>query len=374
VADTTGAGSGSLGVLSAGAAALARASDLDTALAVIVEAGAAAVGASVAAVFGRDPEREGVELLLTLGMPEGAIEAFAAEVAGAPEHPIVVAALDRSGTLGRVAEGPDGPMTGVDLPLVVSAGTGVEDCVGVLTFGWPGDHTVDTDEETLLVGIADLAAAALATFRLASLVAERAEWYERVAHTDALTGLANERTVHRVLELEVARAARQGGDVSVAVFDVDGFTQLNSSAGSRAGDKVLRQVASILAESVRLVDTIGRTGAGRSRIRRGDGRAARHVRHRAARASRGLRRQRQRRRRALPAGRHGCGVAARGREGRAGRLGPPRVDRRGRARQGVAAGALGPDAERTTTRPRRRSRPSPRSGRTVPWRRPPVPV
>jgi diguanylate cyclase (GGDEF)-like protein len=261
VADTTGAGSGSLGVLSAGAAALARASDLDTALAVIVEAGAAAVGASVAAVFGRDPEREGVELLLTLGMPEGGIEAFAAEVAGTPDHPIVVAALDRSGTLGRVAEGPEGPMTGVDLPLVVSAGTGVEDCVGVLTFGWPGDHTVDTDEETLLVGIADLAAAALATFRLASLVAERAEWYERIAHTDTLTGLANERTVHRVLELEVARAARQGGDVSVAVFDVDGFTQLNDSAGSRAGDRVLRQVASILAESVRLVDTIGRTGA-----------------------------------------------------------------------------------------------------------------
>ena len=62
----------------------------------------------------------------------------------------------------------------------------------MLTFGWAGDHAVDTAEETLLVGIADLAAVALATFRLASLVAERAEWYERVAHTDALTGLAND--------------------------------------------------------------------------------------------------------------------------------------------------------------------------------------
>jgi diguanylate cyclase (GGDEF)-like protein len=261
VADTTGAGSGSLGVLSAGAAALARASDLDTALAVIVEAGAAAVGASVAAVFGQDPEREGVELILTLGMPEGSIEAFAAEVAGTPDHPIKVAALDRSGTLGRVAQGTDGPMTGVDLPLVVSAGAGVEDCIGVLTLGWPGDHAVDSAEETLLVGLADLVAAALAMFRLSSLVAERAEWYERIAHTDALTGLANERTVQRVLELEVARAQRQGTDLSVAVFDVDGFKELNATAGSRAGDTVLRQVASILAGSVRLVDTIGRTGA-----------------------------------------------------------------------------------------------------------------
>ncbi|MEI7744683.1 MAG: GGDEF domain-containing protein, partial [Chloroflexota bacterium] len=78
--------------------------------------------------------------------------------------------------------------------------------------------------------------------------------------TDPLTGLANARTVGRVLELEVARAARQGSEVSVAVFDVDGFRELNATAGSRAGDHVLRQVAAVLAESVRLVDTIARTG------------------------------------------------------------------------------------------------------------------
>ena len=64
----------------------------------------------------------------------------------------------------------------------------------------------------------------------------------------------------RVLELEVARAQRQGSEVSVALFDVDGFRDLNAASGSRAGDHVLRQVASVLAESVRLVDTIARTG------------------------------------------------------------------------------------------------------------------
>lgn len=260
--DTTGGGIGSLGVLSAGAAALARARDLDTALSVIVEAGAGAVGASVAAVFTQEPEREGIELLLTLGMPEESVAAFAAEVAGNPDHPVHLAVLDRSGSLGRVAKGPDGrEMTGVDLPLVVATGDGIEDCIGVLTFGWAGTHTVDTDEETLLVGVADLVAAGLVMFRTSSMVSERAEWYERVAHTDPLTGLANESTVQRVLELEVARAQRQGSEVSVALFDVDGFRGLNASAGSRAGDLVLRQVASILAESVRLVDTIGRTGA-----------------------------------------------------------------------------------------------------------------
>jgi diguanylate cyclase (GGDEF)-like protein len=254
------ADTGPLTVLSAGAAALARADDLDQALGVIVEAGAAAVGAQLASVFTQDGEDGTLELLLTLGMADEGIESFAAEVTQHPEHPIHRAALDRHGALGRTGETPAGQlMTGADLPLVVASG-GVEACVGVLTFGWAGAHEIGTSEETLLVGIADLAAAAIAAFRTASLAAERAEWAERVSHTDPLTGLSNARTLNRVLELEVARAQRQGSEVSVAVFDIDGFTALNASAGARAGDKALREVAAVLAETVRLVDTVARTG------------------------------------------------------------------------------------------------------------------
>ena len=260
MSDPIGGGEGPLTVLSAGAAALARADDLDTALSAIVEAGAAAVSATSAALFALDPDRPGLELLLTLGMAEDAVDGFAAQVADTPDHPIHRAALDRSGSLGRVQRAMDGSaMTAVDLPLVVSTG-GVEEGVGVLSFEWTGAHEVGTTEEALLVGIADLAAAAIAAFRAQSLAAERAEWFERVAHTDPLTGLSNARTLNRILELEVARAQRQGSEVSVALFDVDGFTALNLAAGSRAGDQVLRQVAAVLAESVRLVDTIARTG------------------------------------------------------------------------------------------------------------------
>ena len=262
MADTNvGAGSGSLGVLAAGAAALARAQDLDTALAVIVEAGAAATGAAMAAVFAQDPDRNALELLLTLGIADDAVEAFEVDVATNPEHPIHHAALDRSGSLGRVGQTPGGStMTGADLPLVVAASGSVEACVGVLTFGWEGEHEIDTEQETLLVAVADLAAAAVATFRTSSMADERVEWLERVALTDPLTGLANARTLARVLDLEVARAQRQNTEVSVALFDVDAFRELNLASGSRAGDHVLRQVATVLAESVRVVDTIARTG------------------------------------------------------------------------------------------------------------------
>jgi diguanylate cyclase (GGDEF)-like protein len=261
VSNTTGS-AGALAVLSAGAAALARAADLDTALGVVVEAGAAAVGASAAAVFATGPEGGVLELLVTIGMTSDEAAAFAEQVAGDAEHPVSVAAVDRTGTLGRAGRGGDGSTTtSVDLPLVVSAGGGIETCVGVLTFGWPGAHEVDTAEETLLVAVADLAAAALAAFRLSSMAAEEADWSERTAHADALTGLPNELVARRVLDLELARAQRQGTEVSVAILDVDGFRDLNTRAGARAGDVVLRRVAAVLSESVRVVDTIARSGA-----------------------------------------------------------------------------------------------------------------
>jgi len=260
VSEPTGSTSGPLAVLSAGAAALARAADLDTALAVIVEAGATAVAADQAALFILDPDRAEPELLLSLGLTDADADALRRAVSDESDHPIHKAALDRTGSLGRPSTAPDGgAMTAVDLPLVV-AGGGVEAGVGVLVYSWSGAHEVAAGEEVLLVAVADLAAGAIASFRSSAMAAERAEWFERVAHTDPLTGLSNARTLNRVLELEVARAQRQDSEISVAMFDIDGFSTLNEDAGSRTGDLVLRQVAAVLSETVRLVDTVARTG------------------------------------------------------------------------------------------------------------------
>ena len=44
------------------------------------------------------------------------------------------------------------------------------------------------------------------------------------------------------------------------MFDVDDFQATNRDGGHEAGDDVLRRVAAVLAESVRLVDTVGRIG------------------------------------------------------------------------------------------------------------------
>lgn len=260
VSDSSGARIGALSVLASGATALARSASLDAALRTLLDAGCAATGAAVAAVFAQDPERGELELLAARGMDGDAIDAFAAEVAGDPEHPVRRAAQDRTESLGRHVPAPDGgAMNAVDLPLTV-ARSGIDEPVGIVSFGWQGAHQIAADEASLLRAVADLIAVALDGARMASAAAERAEWFERMAHSDPLTGLSNARTVNRVLELEVMRATRQGTEVSVAVFDIEGFGATNAAIGTRGGDRILREVAAVLAESVRLVDTIARTG------------------------------------------------------------------------------------------------------------------
>jgi diguanylate cyclase (GGDEF)-like protein len=233
--------------------------DLETVLDGLLVAAAEGLDATMGAIFVSDPDRASLHLIASLGMTPEADEQLAAEAADAA-NPFAAAAVGRAATFDREATTPDGdPFVGSYLPLVVTRG-GVATSVGSLGLVWPAPRALDDAERETLTALADLAALAVDRARLASTAAERSEWFERMAHTDPLTGLANERTVGRILELELARAARQGSELSLAMFDVDDFQATNRESGHEAGDDVLRRVASVLAETVRLVDTVARIG------------------------------------------------------------------------------------------------------------------
>jgi diguanylate cyclase (GGDEF)-like protein len=233
--------------------AVARSGDPDVTLDELLEIALRATGAERVAAFLWDAGIGGLALASSRGYPEDDIPALEAAVAAA-EHPVQLAAQERIQTSSTSAD------TGRVLaawPIVVGL-DGIEEPVGALAL--EGESAPDASDAERVAAFADLVAVVVDRARLATSVAERIDWAERVANSDMLTGLANARTLARVLELEIARAARQGFEVSVALFDIDGLSAYNDASGRAAGDDALREVAAIMGESVRLVDTVARWG------------------------------------------------------------------------------------------------------------------
>jgi diguanylate cyclase len=80
------------------------------------------------------------------------------------------------------------------------------------------------------------------------------------ALTDPLTGLPNRAAWAERLELEVARWQRYGGDLLLAVVDIDHFKRINDNYGHLAGDKVLKIIAGELNNRLRKTDFMARFG------------------------------------------------------------------------------------------------------------------
>ena len=78
-----------------------------------------------------------------------------------------------------------------------------------------------------------------------------------LAHTDALTGLANRRRVDATL---ARTAADTDAPLSIALIDVDHFKRYNDRHGHAEGDRALRAVAQVLRAAGRAGDLIGRYG------------------------------------------------------------------------------------------------------------------
>jgi len=86
------------------------------------------------------------------------------------------------------------------------------------------------------------------------------EKIQRQATTDGLTGLANHKRFYEILERELWRSRRYGGQISLIMMDVDNLKKINDAYGHRAGDKVIRQISRKIRECIRQIDTAARYG------------------------------------------------------------------------------------------------------------------
>ena len=89
---------------------------------------------------------------------------------------------------------------------------------------------------------------------------EHLELQRRQALQDSLTGIANRAAWNERLALEVTRWQRYGGELQLAVMDIDHFKRINDSFGHAAGDRVLKIIAGKWQMRLRKTDFLARYG------------------------------------------------------------------------------------------------------------------
>jgi len=89
---------------------------------------------------------------------------------------------------------------------------------------------------------------------------EANERLRTLAISDGLTGIFNHRYFQERLKHEVSVARRYGHTMSLMLLDLDHFKTYNDTLGHPQGDLLIREVASLLASTVRQVDLVARYG------------------------------------------------------------------------------------------------------------------
>jgi heme-degrading monooxygenase HmoA len=128
----------------------------------------------------------------------------------------------------NLADAQQNPIT-VEVGLIRSRGT-------VLLLGTPEQRHDSHFRTEILQLTNDLSSMMRESARKNRELQEANKTIERLARTDALTGLANRRTLHEALPREIARAERKGECLSLIMTDLDHFKSVNDEYGHITGD------------------------------------------------------------------------------------------------------------------------------------------
>ncbi|MDP8229380.1 MAG: diguanylate cyclase [Candidatus Electryoneaceae bacterium] len=80
----------------------------------------------------------------------------------------------------------------------------------------------------------------------------------KIATTDELTQLMNQRCFKERFAEEFARVRRFGGSVGCMLADIDNFNRINEIYGYQVGNQILREVSQLLLRDIRRLDIVAR--------------------------------------------------------------------------------------------------------------------
>ena len=124
---------------------------------------------------------------------------------------------------------------------------------GALSVFFERPRRFSDDDKTILATFASQATVALENQRL---MREK----DVLARTDGLTGVFNRSYLELSLDQAMRGMHRNGGLISLLFIDVDDLKATNDERGHMAGDRALRELAQLLADSCRETDTVARYG------------------------------------------------------------------------------------------------------------------
>jgi diguanylate cyclase (GGDEF)-like protein len=164
--------------------------------------------------------------------------------AGAPESQTDGPSTERSSPASVV----DRATQVLEVPLLVAKGQ-----VGVLRLERFDDKMFDPYEIEIGKAIATSLALALRN-------AEAHSQVQNLAMTDGLTNLLNRRAFSTILTREFKNTERYGTPLCLVMTDLDHFKTLNDEYGHLIGDRLLKEVATLISRAIRAVDVVARYG------------------------------------------------------------------------------------------------------------------
>lgn len=96
-----------------------------------------------------------------------------------------------------------------------------------------------------------------------SQLAEKNDFLVTLTITDPLTSLYNRKYFHQRIEKELSAVKRYKHDSSAAIIDIDHYSRVNDNFSQQQGDVILKELASLLVNSVRNSDVVTRFDGGK---------------------------------------------------------------------------------------------------------------